>query len=161
AINVVVALAQFPLAIDQAGAYIEETGCSVSDYLQLYQRYRHQLLARRGRQATGYPESVVTAWSLSFAPGERTNPAASRVLQLCALLAPDHIPEELLAQGAPFWPLQLQQAAADPLTFNQLLETLLAFSLVKRLAEDRMLSIHRLVQAIQRERMDAEMQRAW
>lgn len=161
AINIVVALAQFPLAIDQAGAYIEETGCGLRDYLQLYQRYRHQLLARRGRQATGYPESVATTWSLSFAQVEHTNPAAAELLHLCALLAPDHIPEELLTQGAPYWPLPLQQAVADPLTFNQLLETLLAFSLVKRLAEDRMLSMHRLVQAVQLDRMDAETQRAW
>ena len=29
--NLVVALAQFPLALDQAGAYIEETGCSLGD----------------------------------------------------------------------------------------------------------------------------------
>jgi tetratricopeptide (TPR) repeat protein/transposase-like protein/transcriptional regulator with XRE-family HTH domain len=161
ATNVVVALAHFPLAIDQAGAYIEETGCTLRDYLQLYQRYRHQLLARRGRQATGYPESVVTTWSLSFAQVERTNPAAAELLQLCALLAPDRIPEELLAQGAAFWPTALQQAVADPLTFNQMLETLLAFSLVKRFAEDRLLSIHRLVQAVQLERMDVETQHAW
>src|SRR5262249_37871794 len=132
ATNVVVALAQFPLAIDQAGAYIEETGCGVRGYLDLYQHYGHELLARRCRQATGYPESVVTTWSLSFARVEGTNPAAAELLQLCALLAPDRIPEELLAQGAPFWPDRLQQAVADPLRFNQMLETLLAFSLVKR-----------------------------
>ena len=38
--NLVVALAQFPLALDQAGAYIEETGCSLADYLQLYQTHQ-------------------------------------------------------------------------------------------------------------------------
>src|SRR6185503_11548863 len=36
ATNVVIALDAFPLALDQAGAYIEETGCSFGDYLQLY-----------------------------------------------------------------------------------------------------------------------------
>ncbi len=29
-----------PLALDQAGAYIEETGCSLSEYLALYARHR-------------------------------------------------------------------------------------------------------------------------
>src|SRR6202140_2882995 len=144
AILLVNALAQFPLAIDQAGAYIEETGCTLSTYLQLYQRYRRALLARRGGQATGYPESVVTTWSLSFAQGERTNPAAAELLQLFAFLAPDHIPEELLTGGAPHWPPALREAVTNLLSFNQMLETLLAFSLVKRLSEDRMLSLHRL-----------------
>ena len=161
AIMLVNALAQFPLAIDQAGAYIEETGCTLSTYLQLYQRYRHALLARRGGQATGYPESVITTWSLSFAQVERTNPAAAELLQLCAFLAPDHIPEELLTEGAPHWPLALREAVTNLLSFNQMLETLLAFSLVKRLSEDRMLSLHRLVQIVQLERMEAEAHLTW
>jgi tetratricopeptide (TPR) repeat protein/transcriptional regulator with XRE-family HTH domain len=161
AINVVIALAQFPLAIDQAGAYLEETGCSLQDYLHIYQKHRSALLARRGKQATLYPESVATTWSLSLAQVERTNPAAAELLHLCAFLAPDHIPEELLIEGAPYWPPLLQEMVADPFTFNHLLETLLGFSLVKRLSEERMLSIHRLVQAVQMDRMEAETQRTW
>lgn len=161
AILLVNALAHFPLAIDQAGAYIEETGCTLLTYLQLYQRHRHVLLARRGGQATGYPESVITTWSLSFAQVERTNPAAAELLQLCAFLAPDHIPEELLTECAPYWPLALREAVTNLLSFNQMLETLLAFSLVKRLSEDRMLSLHRLVQVVQMERMEAEAHQTW
>ena len=161
AINVVIALAQFPLAIDQAGAYMEETGCSLHDYLLLYQKHRFALLARRGKQATHYPESVATTWSLSFAQVERSNPAAAELLHLCAFLAPDHIPEELLIGGASHWPPALGEAVTNLLSFNQMLETLLAFSLVKRLSEERMLSIHRLVQAVQMDRMEAQTQRAW
>ncbi len=161
AINVVIALAQFPLAIDQAGAYIEETGCSLHDYLHIYQQHRSAMLARRGKQATSYPDPIATTWSLSFAQVQRSSPAAAELLHLCAFLAPDHIPEELLIEGAPYWPPLLQEAVADRFTFNQMLETLLAFSLVKRLSEERILSIHRLVQAVQMDRMEAQTQRAW
>ncbi|GCE15003.1 tetratricopeptide repeat protein [Tengunoibacter tsumagoiensis] len=161
AINVVIALAQFPLAIDQAGAYIEETGCSLHEYLRIHQQHRTELLARRGKQITPYPDSVATTWSLSFMQVQRINPAAAELLQLCAFLAPDHIPEELLTEGAPYWPPLLQKAIADRFTFNQMLETLLGFSLIKRLSEERMLSIHRLVQAVQMDRMEAETQRFW
>jgi len=161
AANLVVALAQFPLALDQAGAYLEETGCSLADYRELYQSHRQVLLSRRGRQATGYPASVATTWSLSFEQVEQTNPAAAELLRLCAYLSPDHIPEELLTQGAPCWPPALQQAVANRFRFNQMLETLLAFSLVKRLLEHRLLSIHRLVQAVQLERMELQEQRQW
>ena len=161
ATNIVVALAHFPLALDQAGAYIEETGCSIYDYFQLYQKHRYALLARRGKQATHYPESVATSWSLSFERIEQKNPAAAELLRLCAFLAPDHIPEELLTEGAPYWPPVLQDAAADRFAFNDMLEALLAYSFVKRLSENRLLSIHRLVQVVQMERMTPQEQRLW
>ena len=161
ATNLVVALAQFPLALDQAGAYIEETGCGVADYLHLYQVHRRTLLGRRGRQARGYPNSVATTWELSFQHVKATNPAAADLLRLCAFLAPDAIPEELLTGGAPQWPPALQQAVVDPFTFNQMLEALLAFSLIKRLAEHRLLSIHRLVQVVQQDSLSVEEQRQW
>jgi len=159
--NIVIALDGFPLALDQAGAYIEETGCSFGDYLQLYEQHRARLLARRGRQATHYPDSVATTWDLSFRKVEQAHPAAGELLQMCAYLSPDHIPEELLTEAAEQWPPVLQQAVADRFTFNELIEALLAFSLVKRLAEEHLLSIHRLVQAVQLDRMESEEQRAW
>ena len=154
-------LALFPLALDQAGAYIEETSCSLADYFQLYQAHRHTLLSRRGRQATHYPDSVATTWSLSFEYIEATNPAASELLRACAFLSPDMIPEEVLTEGAAHWPPALHAAITDRLSFNQMLEALLAFSLIKRFAEDRFLSIHRLVQVVQRERLSPEEQHQW
>ncbi len=157
--NIVIALDGFPLALDQAGAFIEETGCQFSEYLMLYQQHRHMLLARRGMQTTNYPDSVATTWSLSFQKIERSNPAAAELLRLCAFLAPDHIPEELLKDGVLYWTLLLQSTVTDLLAFNQMIEDLLSFSLVKRLAENHLLSIHRLVQAVQVDMMGAEEQR--
>ncbi len=159
--NVVVALDGFPLALDQAGAYIEETGCSFGGYLQLYEQHRSKMLARRGKQVTNYPYSVATTWDLSFQQIEQAQPAAAELLRLCAYLSPDHIPEELLTEGAPHWPPLLQQAVTDALRFNELLEALLAFSMVKRLVHERLLSLHRLVQAVQMDRMDSEERCLW
>jgi tetratricopeptide (TPR) repeat protein/transcriptional regulator with XRE-family HTH domain len=161
ACNVMIALDGFPLALDQAGAYIEETGCSFADYLQLYEQHRARLLARRGRQAMYYPNSVATTWDLSFQKVEQAHPAAAELLRLCAFLAPDHIPEELLTEAAAQWPPLLQQAVTDQFTFNELIEALLAFSLVKRLAEEHLLSVHRLVQAVQLDRMEPSEQPMW
>jgi tetratricopeptide (TPR) repeat protein/transcriptional regulator with XRE-family HTH domain len=161
ATNIVIALDGFPLALDQAGAYIEETGCSFSDYFQLYEQHRATLLARRGRQATNYPASVVTTWEISFQKIAQSQPAAAELLRLCAFLFPDYIPEELLTQGAPYWPPLLQEAVTDLLRFNELLEALLAFSLIKRQTQERLLSLHRLVQAVQQDQMNLEEQRQW
>ena len=159
--NVVIALDGFPLALDQAGAYIEETGCSFGDYLQLYEQHRSKMLARRGKQVTNYPDSVATTWDLSFQKIEQAQPAAAELLRLCAYLSPDHIPEELLIEGAAHWPPLLQQAVTDALRFNELLEALLAFSMVKRLVHERLLSLHRLVQAVQMDRMAPDERWLW
>jgi hypothetical protein len=101
AANIVIALDYFPLALDQAGAYIEETQCGFNTYLKIYQDRRKALLARRGAQTTNYPDSVAATWSLSFQRVERANPAAAELLRLCAYLSPDRIPEELIKEEKP------------------------------------------------------------
>jgi transcriptional regulator with XRE-family HTH domain len=154
-------LAQFPLALDQAGAYVEETGCGFGTYLDLYQGHRGTLLARRGTQVTDYPDSVTTTWSISFARLAQHNPATQALLHLCAFLTPDHIPEELLTEGAACWPPVLQQSIADLFRFNQLLQDLHSFSFIKRQANKQMLSLHRLVQLVQKDQLSAEEQRCW
>ncbi len=159
--NIVVTLDHFPLAIDQAGAYLEETQCSFAQYLDLYQAHRKDLLAQRGLQTTNYPDSVMTTWSLSFHKVELANPAAAELLQMLAFLAPDLIPEELIQCGAVGWSPLLQKAATDYFAFNQMIAELLKFSLVKRLSDNQALSIHRLVQAVQQDMMEPELRRQW
>ena len=150
-----------PLAIVQAGAYIEETGCSLTDYLSFYVTHRKDLLARRGRLFLDYPETVATTWSLSFQQIERESPAAANVLRLCAFLAPDAIPEELFTRGSAELGTALGVEALDPFKLNEALEVLRRYSLVRRNAGIHVLSIHRLVQVVLKESMDQQTQRAW
>ena len=37
-----------PLALDQAGAYIEETACGLSGFLEIYESHQAQVLQERG-----------------------------------------------------------------------------------------------------------------
>ena len=55
-----------PLALDQAGAYIEETSCSLADYLTLYRTRRKDLLGHRSKLPADHPEPVARTWALSF-----------------------------------------------------------------------------------------------
>ena len=149
-----------PLAIVQAGAYVEETGCSLEDYLRLYATHRKELLARHSR-LLAYPETVATTWSLSFQQIEQQSPAAADLLRLCAFLAPDAIPEELLTRGAAELGAVLGDAAADPFELDKALEVLRRYSLVRRDGSMHMLSIHRLVQAVLKESLDQQTQHLW
>ena len=55
-----------PLALDQVGAYIEETGCDLADYLELYRTHRKELLQRRSTLRTDHPEPVASTLALYF-----------------------------------------------------------------------------------------------
>jgi nucleoside phosphorylase/tetratricopeptide (TPR) repeat protein len=164
ATDIVIALDSLPLALDQAGAYVEETECSFNNYLLIYQARRKELLARRGsNQITEeHPDSVATTFSLSFQKVELANPSAAELLRLSAFLAPDKIPEELIRDCANLWSSSLQQAAADPFAFNGMMEELLKYSLVKRLlGNEEAFTIHRLVQAVQIDTMEKDKQCKW
>jgi hypothetical protein len=49
-----------PLALDQAGAYLSETGMSPAEYLRLYRKDRRAWLDRRGTASASYPFTAFT-----------------------------------------------------------------------------------------------------
>lgn len=150
-----------PLALDQAGAYVEEMQCSLADYLHLYSKHRTALLKERGGLVPDHPEPVATTWSLSFTAIEQTRPAAADLLRVCAFLQPDAIPEEIILEGAQFLGPQLQALATDPLAFNRAINALLSYSLIRRNPTEHLLSVHRLVQAVLYDAMGEEDRELW
>jgi tetratricopeptide (TPR) repeat protein len=150
-----------PLAIDQAGAYIEETGCSLSEYLGLYRRRRFALLKRQSSVSPDYPHTVASTWALSFQQVEQADPAAAELLRLCAFLHPDAIPEAILTQGAEQLGPVLQEVAEDPFLLNEAIQLLRRYSLLKRDPQAKLLSLHRLVQVVLKESLDAKTQQQW
>ena len=143
-----------PLALDQAGAYIEETSCSLSDYLLFYRNGRERLLRLRGREATGHPELVMATWSLSFEKVEQSSPIAAALLRVCALLHPDAIPEAMIEEGATELGPVLQTGAGNRLILNEAIGELLRYSFIRRDPETRVLTIHRLIQVALRGTME-------
>ncbi|MBC8450035.1 MAG: tetratricopeptide repeat protein, partial [Chloroflexi bacterium] len=152
------ALGDLPLALEQAGAYVEATERSLSDYLKLFHDHRLELL-RRGIPSTDYPDTVATTWEISFQQVQQASPAGADLLNLCAFLAPDDIPRELLSEGAQHLPQPLADAVADPLAFDEAVMALRCYSLVEVGADA--LSVHRMVQAVARDRLAEEARRTW
>lgn len=154
-------LGGLPLALDQAGAYIEETGCSLGDYLQHYQARRADLLQRRGQRGQEHPASVSTTVTLCVEKVAPANPAAFDLLRLCSFLEPDAIPEEIITDGAPELGPTLASVATDPMTLDTAMADLRRYSLLRRNPEYKMLTIHRLVQSVVKESMDERTQQLW
>lgn len=150
-----------PLALDQAGAYIEETSCSLSDYLEHYQNQQIALLNTRIGPIADHPESVATTFLLSFEKVQRVNPAAAELLRFCAFLHPDAIPEEIITAGAPDLGPVLQSIGTNSCGLDIAISVLRKFSLLRRNPETKTLSIHRLVQMVLKGGMDEETQRQW
>ena len=150
-----------PLALVQAAAFIDEAGCSLADYLDLYARHRIELLARSGNLMLDYEETVMTTWSLSFQKIEQQSPAAAVILHVCAFLSSDAIPEELLTRGLAELSIIPGAEGLNKLKLEEALIVLRKYSLLHRNNETHMLNMHRLVQAVLKESLDEPTRRLW
>src|SRR6266496_3723256 len=156
---IVKAMDGLPLALDQAGAYIEETPSTLDAYLKAYQHRQTELLHERGKDQQYQHEAVATTWSLNFEQVEQLNPIAADLLRFLAFLAPDAIPEEMIVTGAGELGPQLQVLSTDETLLDQPMKVLSRFSLVQRDMDRHLLFIHRLVQAVLKANMTHETQR--
>jgi tetratricopeptide (TPR) repeat protein len=141
-------LGGLPLAINQAGAYLAETACSLEEYLQSYRERGLALLDR-----TGDPDHASVRLTFGLALEQMQSRAvfgavAVELLLLCAFLQPDAIPEGVLAT------YQKEHFEAAYAAF-------LAYSLVSRNPESQTLTIHRLVQLAARELLSPEERAPW
>ncbi len=158
--EIVAAMDGLPLALDQAGAYIEATKCGLFDYLQLFRSAQLRLLDERDTYAD-HPSSVARTFALAFEQLKKNNPAAAELLTVCAFLAPEAIPETFFVEGAAYLGPTLETLAANPFEFHAAIKALLAYSLIQRNPENRTLTIHRLVQVVLKESIEETAQRSW
>jgi tetratricopeptide (TPR) repeat protein len=126
------AVGDLPLALEQAGAYIRNTGSTITEYLSMFQSSPKGLL-----------NPVAVTWRMSFERLQTENPAALDLLYLIAYLAPDNIPRDLV-----------QSTAVTLIEFNKAVESLRRYSLIE--ASEGMISIHRLVQKVVRDLLVAQ-----
>jgi len=150
-------LGDLPLALEQASAYIEETVIPIGEYVSLFTERAAELF-NLGRASTT-EQTIATIWTLSLKQIHNDTPAAQDLLTLCGFLAPDDIPRPLLADHAGKLPERLAEAVADPLSYNQAIGGLRRYSLIT--ATQDALSVHRLVQAVVRNRPDQAAAGQW
>ncbi|MEV6796308.1 FxSxx-COOH system tetratricopeptide repeat protein [Streptomyces sp. NPDC051320] len=139
-------LGDLPLALEQAAGYMGYNQTVPEEYLSLLTSRLEDMISR-GELADRPAVVVTTLWQLSVRRLEREQPQAVRLLELCALLAPEPIPLELFTGS----PERLITAAADPLAWDTTVGALAGLGLARR--EDSALLLHRLVQAATRAAM--------
>src|SRR5581483_1642084 len=78
-----------------------------------------------------------------------------------AFLYSDAIPEEIFIVGARELGPTLRPLAHDLIALDEIMETLRAYSLIQRDANENTLTIHRLVQTVLKDGMSKSQQRQW
>ena len=146
-----------PLAIDQAGAYIEETHGDLSTYNAYYAQHLLDVLRNRGNSPVSHTDSVIATWTISFERLAKTQPAACQLLCFCAFLAINQIPEEIIThiQIEPKSPLSpLSTLAQNPFVLDRAINELRKYSLISRNPRTKMLHMHGLVQSVIRRALE-------
>jgi len=151
-------LGHLPLALEQAGAYIAAAACSLDEYLDMYREHRHKLL-EDSSPSDDYPETVATTWEISFQKLEEESEAAADLLRLCALFSPDDIPLDVISEGADHLPESLATTVKDVRTLKSAIKQLRHYSMVE--VSDGAVSVHRLVQAVTRDRLKKKEHKTW
>ena len=145
-----------PLALDQAGAFVEENQTALQEYLDLYCAEGKKLRAERGELEREHA-SVALTFSLAFQKVAKESQAAADLMRLCAFLAPDAIPEEVITEGAS----DLLGPEAGALGFLEAVKGARRYSLIERHRASKTLEVHRLVQDVVRDGMEEETRRLW
>jgi tetratricopeptide (TPR) repeat protein len=149
-------LGYLPLALEQAGAYVDAVGTSLEGYAKLIQETKDSLPP--GVQPIDYPHTVETTWLVSMDQARQT-PGAEQLLVLCSLLAPDDIPRTLLGAHPDLYPEPLRTAAGDRQRLEEAIGALGRYSLLSVGPDE--LAIHRLVQQVVHDRLGLEATSSW
>ncbi|NUP49949.1 MAG: tetratricopeptide repeat protein [Catenulispora sp.] len=151
------ALGDLPLAVEQAAAWLTETGTPVAEYLVELERQASVVLALN--QPGDYPVPVATTWTISFEALRERSPAAVRLLQLCSFLAPEPVSMALLRSDEMIQALiPYDDALRDRMMLGRVVREVGRFALARVDAAAGSIQVHRLVQSVIRARMSAEEQ---
>ena len=127
-------LGHLPLAIDQAGAYIAETGTTPVSYLRLLADYPASMYQQTAEGGDAQ-RTIARIWRVTLDQLTDT-PTAGQLLRVLAFYAPTGIPRSLL------------DGLASPEQLNTAIGRLAAYSMITTEGDD--LLVHRLVQAVAR-----------
>ena len=157
--RVAAALGDLPLAIEQAGAWLEQTGMQAEDYLEQVQAHASRVLAMG--EVANYPQSVITAWNMSIDRLRGRSPAAARLLQLCAFFSSGPISMILLYSDEMINALlPYDDSLTEKLVLGRVIREISRLALIKVDQGNNSIQIHRLVQAVIRSQMTEEEQDA-
>ncbi|GAA3097157.1 FxSxx-COOH system tetratricopeptide repeat protein [Streptosporangium carneum] len=155
ALQVAKALGNLPLAVEQAAAWLAETGMPAATFLEQLETETARVLSLK--QPADYPHPVAVTWNLSLGQLQESSPASVRLLQLCAFFAPEPISMQLLYSDEMMEALlPYDDTLREKLVLGRVIQQIGRFALAKVDQGNNTIQVHRLVQAVIRSQMSAE-----
>jgi hypothetical protein len=145
-------LGDLPLALAQAAGFMLESGITAAGYLASLETRTDEALGE-GRPED-YPMSLAAVTGLSADQLADNDPAAAELASLCAFLAPEPIPQDMISSAAAELPAALASRAAYPLAWGKTSARLGRSALARIDSDSGALQMHRLTQAILRGRLE-------
>ncbi len=142
-----------PVALEMAGAYIEESGTTLEKYLELFESHGESFL-NEIVEGGSYRKSVAEAFKLSLEKTIEQNPTTGELIHLCAFLDPDSIPEIIFKKGKEHLSESFNKALGNDIKWNQTVTDACRYSLLRKNENGESLSMHRLVQQVIRDNLN-------
>ena len=111
--RVAAAVGDLPLAVEQAGSLLADTGMAVDKYLRLLAERAQDVLDHD--PGGPYPQSAAASWAVAFDRLAVDGPTALDLLTMVAWCAPEPVSLTLLSDHPATLPTQVQSIATDPL----------------------------------------------
>jgi len=152
-------LGHLPLALEQAGAMLAETGMPADEYLRLLKEHAGEIMNEG--PPSGYPRSMTAAWKLSVDAVKRSRPQALEVLRCCAFFGPEPIPRDVFHRGAQETGTgtAVAEVLSDPIATANVMRELARYALIT--LDGNAVKVHRLIQALLRDELTAQQQAAY
>jgi hypothetical protein len=146
-----------PLAIEQAAAWLAETGVPAALYVEQLRTQATKVLGLN--KPIDYRLPVAATWNLSLDRLGARTPAAVRLLQILAFCSPESISMTLLySNEMNAFLLPFDATLREKLMLGRVIGAISRLALIKVDSGTNSLQIHRLVQAVIREQMSDEEQ---
>ena len=150
-------LGDLPLALDQAGALLSESGMSADEYLSELSKHVSRIMDET--TSVDYPMSMTAAWRLSVSTLRAKQPLALELLRCCAFFGPAPIPRGIFPRGAVETGSRVSEVVSDPILLSRAIRMLGRYAMVT--VDGTSLSVHRLIQALIRDDMTPEDREAY
>ena len=145
-------LGDLPLALEQAGAMLSETGMPVDEYLRLLDEHVTKIMSEG--KSPDYPLSMTAAWKMSVDALEERLPQALELLRCCAFFGPEPIPRNVFRRGARPTGTQVAEVISNPILMASAIRELGRYALVT--LDGSSVRVHRLIQALLRDELTEE-----
>ena len=145
-------LGDLPLALEQAGAMLSETGMPADEYLRLLDEQVTGIMDEG--KSPDYPRSMTAAWKLSVTALQQRLPQALELLRCCAFFGPEPIPTNVLRRGARPTHTAVAEVISDPILMASAIRELARYALIT--LDGTSIKVHRLIQALLRDELTDE-----